>query len=324
MKKLLIAAFLALPIMGMAQTTLTPQEQLEQAQKQLQEAQAALEKAKENAAKAAEAKQKAEAEAKEKAEAAAKAKADAEAKAQAEALQKQIKEAREETARLNAEAEKLNQEAKAAPAEPQTAVETPVTTQPSAQTWSQPATTVLTQPTDKSEKSSDLSKYVAEGTVPEVDGLVEWSTEIAAPGLSAAQVYSKLCTALTQYTQNDNQIEGSKVALADENEHSMLVTVREWLTFSNSFLSLDRADCSYVLQVQCHDGGATVKMNHIKYVYTTQTTTEHFTAEEWITDKMAVNKKRTKLYRITGKFRRSTIDRKDAVFKYLADSIKLL
>lgn len=43
---------MCLPLMAMAQTTLTPEQQLEQAQRQLEEAKAALEKAKQNAAKA--------------------------------------------------------------------------------------------------------------------------------------------------------------------------------------------------------------------------------------------------------------------------------
>lgn len=330
MKKLLILAFMAMPMVGLAQNTLTPQEQLEQAQKQLQEAQAALEQAKANAAKAAEAKKKAEAEAKAKAEAEAKAKAAADAKAaaaakaQAEAIQKQIKEAQAEAARLNEEAKKLTQEAQASE-QSATSVQTPVPAETPAQsTWTQPATPVLTQPAVAPSKVTDLSKYTAEGAVPVVNGIVEWSTEISAPGLTAAQVYSKLLSALAQYTQNDNQLESSKVALVNEADYSIVTTVREWLTFSTSFLSLDRAECYYVLETECHDGGATVKMNRVKYTYTTQSETEHYTAEEWITDDMTVNKKRTKLYRITGKFRRYTIDRKDAVFKYLADSIKLL
>ena len=39
-----------------------------------------------------------------------------------------------------------------------------------------------------------------------------------------------------------------------------------------------------------------------------------YNAEEWITDKYAVNKKHTKLYPLSAKFRRKTIDRKDFIF----------
>lgn len=270
MKKLLIAALLAVPMMGMAQTTLTPQEQLEQAQKQLQEAQAALEQAKANAAKA-----------------------EADNQQQVEAAAKQQAEA-----------------------QPQ-----------SKQSWTQPvapAPSASSAKAKKEEKGKDMSKYTAEGAVPEVNGKVEWTTQISAPGLSAAQIYERLLAAQTQLTQGEDEIKGSQVALVNEQNHSIVTTVREWLTFSSSFLSLDRADCSYVLETQCYDGGATVKMSRIKYAYTTQSSTEYYTAEEWITDEMAVNKKHTRLYRISGKFRRATIDRKDAVFNYLAESVKSL
>ena len=76
MKKLVIALMLCLPMMALAQTVLTPEEQLEQAQKQLKEAQKAVEQAKAKAAEAAQAKAKADAAAKQKAEAQAKAKAE--------------------------------------------------------------------------------------------------------------------------------------------------------------------------------------------------------------------------------------------------------
>ena len=45
MRKSLIVSLLWIPIIGFSQTTLTPQEQLEQAQRQLEEAQQALKQA---------------------------------------------------------------------------------------------------------------------------------------------------------------------------------------------------------------------------------------------------------------------------------------
>ena len=45
-------------------------------------------------------------------------------------------------------------------------------------------------------------------------------------------------------------------------------------------------------------------------------------AEEWITDKYAVNKARTKLLRHTGKFRQKTIDRKDEIFQNIKNALK--
>jgi colicin import membrane protein len=66
--------------------------------------------------------------------------------------------------------------------------------------------------------------------------------------------------------------------------------------------------------ITCSDGEANVKMTRISYDYDTDRKPVHYTAEEWITDKYAVNKKHTKLYPISGKFRRKTIDRKDFIF----------
>ena len=40
-----------------------------------------------------------------------------------------------------------------------------------------------------------------------------------------------------------------------------------------------------------------------------------YKAEEWISDKEAINKAGTKLYPISGKFRKKTIDRVDSIFK---------
>ena len=44
---------------------------------------------------------------------------------------------------------------------------------------------------------------------------------------------------------------------------------------------------------------------------------DKYTAEEWITDDMALNKKKTKLAAICGKFRRENIDLKDQFFSRL-------
>jgi len=42
-------------------------------------------------------------------------------------------------------------------------------------------------------------------------------------------------------------------------------------------------------------------------------------AEEWITDRYGLNKKQTKLARVSGKFRKKTIDRKDYLFNKFND-----
>ena len=87
-------------------------------------------------------------------------------------------------------------------------------------------------------------------------------------------------------------------------------------------MSLDHTRFFYVLQVQCNDGRADVEMKPIRYLYEEERDPRHYRAEDWITDKEAVNKKNTKLLPISGKFRRKTIDRKDFLFNKLEELLK--
>ena len=90
----------------------------------------------------------------------------------------------------------------------------------------------------------------------------------------------------------------------------------------SNFLSLDRAHFYYTLQAVCQNGKVTVEMTHIRYLYDEYRKPQRLKAEEWITDKEALNKKKTKLLPISGKFRRKTVDRKDVLFNNLEALLK--
>ena len=318
MKKYLIFLFLCLTVMAAAQTTLTPEQKLEQAQRQLEEAKAALEQAKANATKA-------------KAEAEARAKKEAEAKAKAD-IEKKIAETKAEAERLTREAAALTEAAKkeqtttAAPAiKTETTPTTPVTNTFS-DTWvvpTAPATaTTLANKNMNADSKANKDLYLQKGVVPEVNGQVMWTETINIPGATANELYDKAFAYLTALTQGTNQLDGSKVALVNKGEHSIVATVREKLVFSSSFLSLDYTQFNYVLQATCRDGQATLTMNRLTYRYDVQGNVSDFTAEQWITDKYAVNKKQTRLLPVSGKFRRATIDRKNSVFEGFAQALK--
>jgi colicin import membrane protein len=163
-------------------------------------------------------------------------------------------------------------------------------------------------------KENPDAKYLAENAIPEVDGKVCFETTIKAPGKSADQIYHILLKQLEKMTREENQIANSVVAVKDSVNHELGAVFHEWLVFKSSALSLDRTQFNFQLLITCSDGEANVKMTRISYDYDTDRKPVHYTAEEWITDKYAVNKKHTKLYPISGKFRRKTIDRKDFIF----------
>lgn len=165
------------------------------------------------------------------------------------------------------------------------------------------------------ESTNPDAKYLIEGAVPEVDGKVCWQKTIEAPGKSAQQIYDILLKQLSKMVTEENQLfEKSKVAIQDQVKHQLGATFHEWLVFKNTALSLDRTVLNYQIIVNCSDGKADVQMTRVSYNYELERDPVYYTAEEWITDKVAVNKKRTKLTKLSAKFRRKTIDRKDYIF----------
>ena len=163
-------------------------------------------------------------------------------------------------------------------------------------------------------------KYLA-GAVPEVDGKVVFKTTVQAPGKSAQQVYDIVLDYMKKLVKEPNQFEQSRVVL-EENGRQAGATLQEWLVFKATALQLDRTRLLYNLVVDCHDGKADITMNRINYIYDEERDPQHYVAEEWITDKWGLNKKQNKLARVSGKFRRKTIDRKDFLFNKFAELLK--
>lgn len=350
MKKILIAIFALAPVFCHAQNVkpLTPEQKLEQAQKQLEEAQKAVEAAKANAAKA----QKAAAEAKAKAAAEAKAIEDSAKQAKAKelaakqaAIQEQIKKAQAEAARLNAEAEKLNAEAKKAeattPATPLKPAEKKAPAEQKAQTndngdveysntngWSTVAAPAVSPKTaaKKVTTAEDLAPYLA-GAVPVVNGKVVFGLDIDVPGKSAGEIYDKVFEYMNNLTVDDNQnTKGearSKIAIVNKNTHSIAAKMYEWLVFTNNFVMIDQTEFNYTLIATCTEGHLHVSLERISYTYEANRSTG-FTlpAQEVITDKASLNKKKTKMVAPYGKFRRKTIDRKNEIFAGITNLFK--
>ena len=156
------------------------------------------------------------------------------------------------------------------------------------------------------EKENPDAKYLAKNAVPMVDGKVEFHTVIKAPGKSADEIYSILLKQLEKMVQEPNQIENSVVAIHDSIKHELAAVFHEWLVFKHSALSLDRTKFNYQLHVLCSDGAADVTMLRLNYDYDLDRKPIHYSAEEWISDKYAVNKKGTKLYPLSSTARTSS------------------
>lgn len=164
-------------------------------------------------------------------------------------------------------------------------------------------------------------KYLA-GAVPVIDGKVTFEQTFLAPGMSANEIYDKMLNYIERMTKGGNQFEESRVLIQDKEKHQIVANFLEWLVFTDKALVLDRTRMRFLLFVDCKNGEAKVRMTRISYLYEEERDPQKFTAEEWITDEMALNKKQTKLARTYGKFRRKTIDRKDFIFSKLEELLK--
>ena len=149
------------------------------------------------------------------------------------------------------------------------------------------------------------------------------------PGQNASEIYQKVYNTIDELVR-ESKAEGlqpeSRIAAVNKEDHIIAARFKEWLVFSSNLFSLDRTEFIYTLIAQATDGHLKVTMERIKYAYeTNQRDNRGFetTAEEWITDKEALNKRQDKLAKGNGKFRMKTIDRKDNIFRRICQALDI-
>lgn len=287
MKKLFISILVLLPALTMqAQNVLTPQQQLEKAQKDLEEAKKALEAAKIQAEAA-------------------------KTKAEAEKIKAEAEKVKAEAAKTKADANKTQNQ------------QTQTTSG-----WAIPTAEPKKAEVKKVEKNAQGAvikvdaKYLDGAITTNAEGKVEFTLDTDANGKSANEIYNIVYQYMSELTQGENNIK-SRMALVNKDQHIIANTMDEWLVFNNSFISLDRTEFKYYLVASIKDNHLTLTLQRLYYIYEEDRSTGFKApAEEVITDKYALNKKKTNLAKIFGKFRRLTIDRKDQIFNDLTALVK--
>lgn len=164
-------------------------------------------------------------------------------------------------------------------------------------------------------------KYLA-GAVPVVDDHVVFETTIAAPGKNRQQVFDVMRQQLLALTKDASQLEQSRLVIDDADKGQLCGSYRERLIFKNKPLNLDYTIFNYHVIADCRDGEATVKLTRIIYIMDPERDAQMMRGEDWITDRYGLNKGQTKLARISGKFRRKTIDRKDYLFNLFTKALQ--
>lgn len=165
-------------------------------------------------------------------------------------------------------------------------------------------------------------KYLEGAITTDKDGKVEFTLDTDANGKSAQQIYDLVYGYMQSLVGGKNDIR-SRVALVNPQEHVIANTMDEWFVFSASFISLDRTEARYQLVAKIADNHLNLTFSRLFFTYEEgRSTGFKEAAENVITDKYALNKKKTDFAKIYGKFRKATIDRKDQIFNDITTLIK--
>lgn len=163
-------------------------------------------------------------------------------------------------------------------------------------------------------------KYL-EGAINLKDGKVTFSTEMNVASMTKEQMYETMLNWANKRFQPTEKM-NARVLYQDPEEGIIAIGGEEYIVFTSSALSLDRTRIYYHLKLFCEVGKCSIDMTRIRYWYDeARDGGEKYAAEEWITDKWALNKSKTKLAPISGKFRRKTIDLKEELFKEIQSAL---
>ncbi len=170
----------------------------------------------------------------------------------------------------------------------------------------------------------DDSKYLA-GAVPEVNGQVLFQQTFAVKDKNKQEIYTVMKNYIRQMTQEEIQMRGTKMAMEDSLEGTVVGRFEEWMTFKKKPFVWDRTRFRYLLTAECSDGKCHMTLTQISYYYEEDNEGYNgrtYRAEEWINDANALNKAKTKLLWGSAKFRRKTVDRVEEIFTGARDAFE--
>ena len=175
----------------------------------------------------------------------------------------------------------------------------------------------LLMPVALSAQKSNIPQKYAAGAVPVVNGSVVFSKDYIVKNKTSEQIFDSLLAYAEALTKSENSMPQCRISTNDKANNLLAVNMEEWMYFKKKSWVTDRTRFFYQLLYQVRDGGFTVTMRNIHYLYEEERDINggfQYEAEKWITDDVALVKNATKLSRLSGKFRTFTIDRKDELF----------
>ena len=128
-------------------------------------------------------------------------------------------------------------------------------------------------------------------------------------GTNTEETVAKLKDWMDRCMKDSRIISSTPVEVEEPNTLQMMVN--QEIVFSQSFLTLDNGQMNYLLQTSVKDGKIILQMRRISFRYNGDNPDRkmlRISAEEYIADKVALNKKGDKIIRAYRKFRVKTVD----------------
>lgn len=168
--------------------------------------------------------------------------------------------------------------------------------------------------------AQDESKYLE--PLPYKDNKITFSTEFKVPStMNKEKMYETLLAWANKRFQPEKEC-NARVLYTNDKECAIAIGGDEFIIFKMGALSLDQTRIYYQLNIRCEEELCKVDMTRIRYWYEAERNGgDKYTAEEWISDDIALNKTKTKMYPKTGKFRTKTINLKDELFEEIRSAL---
>lgn len=165
------------------------------------------------------------------------------------------------------------------------------------------------------------AKYLA-GGVPEKNNVVTFRKSFTVENKSKTEIVSALSSYMNNLTKSAIESQRTRM-ISDGSEDGVVVAkVEEYMVFTKKALNFDRTRFRYQISAAVEENTVNVTLSQVSYYYNEDMEGNNgvtYKAEEWITDKEALNSKGTKLLPRSKKFRIKTIDRVEAIFNSLLD-----
>ena len=157
------------------------------------------------------------------------------------------------------------------------------------------------------------NEYLA-GAVPEVNGKIIFSETIHIPNADKQTIYNKM----EKWMDTQFNTETSRTVYKDYDSGNLVALGNDTIVFKSTFLSLDRAIMTYQFLAEIKDGECSLSVDKISYSYGDN---ERYSGEEMISDKVALNKSKTKVIKGLSKWRLKTVDFIDELFNSATKSL---